>query len=160
MSREIERKFLLSETPPQLRQTATRVLPIRQGYITPHRAAPQVRLRSKGEKFYLTVKGKGTLEREEVEIEMAQEQFVKLWPLTTGRRLRKTRYEMPYQGLIIEIDVFEDQLQGLLLAEVEFDSVSASRHFDPPEWMDREVTEDTRFTNSYLAATQEIPQPD
>ncbi|MFP4089763.1 MAG: CYTH domain-containing protein [Cyclobacteriaceae bacterium] len=157
MSKEIERKFLLQNAPETLQEKAQKVFSIRQGYITPPEAVPQVRVRSKGDKFFLTVKGQGTLERDEAEIELSEVQFQVLWPLTEGRRLSKTRYELPYQQLTIEVDIFEEALQGLMLAEVEFSSVEAGRSFQAPEWMGREVTEDERFTNSHLAASQLVP---
>ena len=77
--------------------------------------------------------------------------FETLWPLTDGRRIEKTRYELPHGDATIELDEFGGQLEGLLLAEVEFDSVEASERFDPPGWLGRDVTGDPAYSNRVLA---------
>jgi adenylate cyclase len=54
-------------------------------------------------------------------------------------------------GLICEIDVFGGDLAGLVLAEVELPNEEAA--FRLPEWLtiEREVTDDSAYTNSALA---------
>src|SRR6185436_8011237 len=80
-------------------------------------------------------------------------QFDALWPLTERRRLTKTRYAVPLEeGLRAEVDVFEGDLSGLVLAEVEFDEEADSRGFAPPPWLWREVTGDDRYAGRSLAA--------
>jgi adenylate cyclase len=74
-----------------------------------------------------------------------------LWPLTEGRRVAKRRYEVPHEGLTIEIDVFEGPLSGIVTAEVEFDSEQASAAFEPPVWLGEEVTGDPKYANESLA---------
>lgn len=147
---EIERKFLLAELPDLLRDCArTR---IEQGYVSLAEGV-EVRLRRTEDRHLLTVKrGDGEV-REEVEVDLSDDQLETLWPLTESRRLRKTRYLLPLgNGLVAEVDVYEDDLQGLVTAEVEFDSEQQSHDFQPPRWLAREITGDRRYSNRNLAS--------
>jgi CYTH domain-containing protein len=63
----------------------------------------------------------------------------------------KIRYTLPLGNHIAELDRFEGDLAGLVLVEVEFASVDASRQFSPPEWFGVDVTEDGRYKNKALA---------
>ena len=91
--------------------------------------------------------------------ELDQGRFDSLWPLTEGRRVAKRRYEVPHEGLTIEIDVFEGPLSGIVTAEVEFDSEEASAAFEQLEWLGREVTGDPKYANESLA-TRGAPEGD
>src|ERR1700730_6959739 len=116
--REIERKFLVKELPPGLDRF--RSYPIAQGYLANEPGGRHVRLRKKGKTASLTFKvGRGNA-REEREIQLSPEQFATLWPATRGRRLRKTRYEIPWKNLKIEVDIYHGRNQGLVVAEGEF----------------------------------------
>jgi adenylate cyclase len=144
---EVERKFRLRR-PPEL--SGADADPIEQGYLAIG-ADGEVRLRRKGERTLLTVKRGAGLSRGEAEVEVSREQFDALWPLTEGRRLRKRRHVIPHDGLEIEVDVFEEELEGLIIAEVEFDSEEQARSFEPPAWLGDEVTGEERFLNESLA---------
>ena len=52
-----------------------------------------------------------------------------LWPATEGKRLFKTRYEIPFGDRVVEIDVYHDRHEGLVVAEVEFDEEEAAKNF-------------------------------
>lgn len=158
MSSEIERKFLLGELPSRLVGRAGE--PISQGYLT-NGEGPEIRLRRAGSRTLLTVKtGSGEV-REEVEVELDEELFESLWPLTEGRRVTKTRLREPLpDGLEAEVDVYEEELAGLLVAEVEFDSVALSQAFSPPAWLGTEVTGDPRYANRALATAGAPTTPD
>jgi adenylate cyclase len=146
---EIERKFLLDGTPEWLDDHDS--AHIEQGYLAIVEGETEVRVRRKDGQASLTVKqGTGEVRREE-EVELTEDQFEALWPLTEGRRVAKRRYEVPYEELTIEIDVFEGPLSGILTAEVEFDSEEASAACEPPEWLGREVTGDPKYANESLA---------
>jgi adenylate cyclase len=54
-------------------------------------------------------------------------------------------------GLTAEVDEYEEDLRGLLTAEIEFPSVAASEAFTAPDWLGREVTGDERYANRTLA---------
>ena len=145
--REIERKFLVSAIP----DNPGPGIPILQGYLPLTGEDIEVRVRRKGDDTVLTVKGGHGLDRSEQEVPITAEVFEALWPLTEGHRIEKTRYEIAHGGATIELDEFGGELEGLLMAEVEFDSRQASEGFDGPEWLGRDVTEDTAYSNRALA---------
>lgn len=145
---EIERKFLVNEPPDLTRHGAKE---IEQGYLTLADAGAEVRLRRADETLVLTVKGGTGRSRIEEELELDRSAFDALWPLTEGKRIRKTRYVLPHDGLELEVDVFEGELEGLVLAEVEFESDSEADAFEPPGWFGEEVTGDDRYLNESLA---------
>jgi CYTH domain-containing protein len=149
---EIERKWLVGELPADLDRCPSRR--IRQGYVALEPGGAEVRVRDDGGVLLLTVKGAGDLAREEVEIPISEEQFSALWPLTAGRRVEKTRTLYGLGDAVIEVDVFGGDLAPLILAEVEFDSEQAAELFQPPRWMGREVTEDSRYKNRNLATAR------
>ena len=147
---EIERKFLVGETPADLDRYPSEE--IEQGYLAVD-GKVEVRLRRRGDQgTLLTVKGGAGKVRAEAELELDEARFVTLWPLTAGRRLRKVRHRISGDdGLTIELDVYAGWLKGLTIAEVEFPSVEASARFEPPSWFGDEVTDDPEYRNRSLA---------
>lgn len=148
-TREIERKFLLKRYPEGLKKFPHDT--ITQGYLAVGPGGLQVRLRKKGAVRSLTFKQgtKGT--REEREIRLSVEQFDALWPATVGRRLTKVRYEVPWKGHIIEIDIYRGRHKGLVVAEVEFDNQESCAAFERPDWLGRDVTSRAKYSNVALA---------
>jgi adenylate cyclase len=144
---EVERKFLVTE-PPDLSDTESDE--IEQGYLAVG-AEGEVRLRRKGEKLLLTAKRGSGVARDEAEVEIEPEAFERLWPLTEGRRLHKRRHLIPHGDLTIELDVYEGELDGLLVAEIEFSSEDEAARFDPPAWFREDLTGDERYLNETLA---------
>ena len=144
---EIERKFLVSDLPDL---DDTEADEIEQGYLAIG-VDGEVRLRRKGEKLLLTAKRGGGISRDEAEVDLDREAFERLWPLTEGRRLHKRRHVLPQGDQTIELDVYEGDLEGLLVAEIEFDTEDEARAFQPPDWIDQEVTGDDRYLNETLA---------
>jgi CYTH domain-containing protein len=149
MGIEIERKFLVSQLPFSL--GTKRGAKIRQGYIIATDDGLELRVRQKDERFFQTVKFGEGLARTEIEIELSEKQFMQLWPNTQGRRVSKVRYPVPVTQGTAELDIFDGELDGLLLVEVEFDTVDESRQFEPPDWFGTEVTEDKRYKNKHLS---------
>lgn len=148
-TREIERKFLVKRIPANL-ETFPRD-EIAQGYLAIESGGVQVRLRKRGNVRSLTYKRRLKIGREEREIRISAEQFEALWPGTNGRRLTKLRYEMPWKGHLIEIDVYTGKQDGLVVAEVEFSDEKSCAAFQPPDWMDEDVTGKSRYSNVLLA---------
>ncbi len=146
---EIERKFLV-----KMPVEEVRTYPfddIEQGYLDSAGSGLSVRIRRRNELYFLTVKHGNTFKRIEVEAPITKAQYEVLWGLTEGRRLEKRRHYVPYQGLTVEVDVFRGRLDGLVMAEVEFEDEETALSFVPPPWLDPEVTTDRRFTNHNLA---------
>ncbi len=145
---ERERKFLVVESP-TLPDAGTE---LRQGYLAIDKTV-SVRVRDADEEgCTLTIKaGRGAV-RTELEWPISDEQFAAAWEQTRGRRVHKTRYRLPIDGHIGELDVFHDELDGLVLVEVEFDSDDEMAAFEPPAWFGSEVTDDVAYTNASLSA--------
>ncbi|HEY7257335.1 MAG TPA: CYTH domain-containing protein [Solirubrobacterales bacterium] len=149
MTTEVERKFLLDELPSI--SEGSEPIHIEQGYLAIDERA-EVRVRRADRECLLTAKGGHGEVREEVEIHLGEAQFEALWPLTEGRRLRKARHLIPLEGeLKVELDVFAGDLDGLVVAEIEFADVDQSHRFEPPGWLGEEITGDHRYAGQSLA---------
>ena len=146
---EIERKFLVTST--EFMQQAFTKNRIAQGYISKH-PERTVRVRIKGEKGYLTIKGKGNdsgLSRFEWEKEIPVEEAKQLMQLCEKGTIDKTRYEVQSGKHVIEVDVFYGENEGLIMAEIELSSETES--YLKPTWLGKEVTNDQRYYNGYLS---------
>ncbi|HEX5899404.1 MAG TPA: CYTH domain-containing protein [Solirubrobacteraceae bacterium] len=147
---EIERKFLVAQQPSDLVRWPSTA--IEQGYLAITEDGPEVRVRRRDRRTWLTVKSGAGRVRVEEEIEIEPERFDRLWPLTEGRRIEKTRYEIPAgDGLVIELDVYAGDLEGLVTAEVEFASEEDAEAYVAPDWLGPDITEDLRYKNQRLA---------
>lgn len=149
---EIERKFLVATIPEGLLQTDSAV---RQGYLSIRPV--EVRIRSRdGDRHELTVKSVGGLTRTEINVALTAEQFNDLWQLVDGV-IEKTRHEVEIAGHVVEVDVYGGKLDGLVIAEVEFDSEQEAASFVPLPWFDQEVTDDPHYRNAALASADKPP---
>ncbi len=147
---EIERKFLVTRVPADLSSYPSQRL--EQGYLAVDPQGAVVRLRRSGIRRILTLKAGHGIERAEEEIELDAAPFARLWPLTDGRRVQKVRYRIPASGgLVIELDVYEGALEGLVTAEVESSSRALVEAFEPAPWMRLDITGDRRYGNASLA---------
>ena len=147
MSTEIERKFLLVDVPAEHPGEGERM---RQGYLAEDDGV-SVRIRITTATAVLTVKAGAGRSRTEVEVELPFVEAEELWAHTVGRRIEKVRYEIPVDGGIAELDVYEGELAGLFTVEVEFADEQSADRFRPPAWFGTEVTGDERWTNASLA---------
>jgi adenylate cyclase len=147
---EIERKFLVTGEP---EGEPSETWHIEQGYLAlaDEHGGAEVRLRRVEDELFLTVKGGTGRTRVEEEIRVDRDVLESLWPLTEGRRIRKTRYEIPHGELTIDLDVFEGGLEGLRIAEVEFPDEQGADSFEPPDWFGEEVTGKRKYLNETLA---------
>lgn len=146
---EIERKYLIHTLPKDYQSYPFHR--IEQAYLC---TEPVVRIRRADNEYYLTYKSKGLLIREEYNLPLTREAYAHLLTKADGIILTKKRYLIPIQNssLTIELDVFEGTYEGLILAEVEFDSREAADAFIPPEWFGEDVTFSGRYQNSRLAS--------
>ena len=146
---EIERKFLVLNA--DFKTAASSQNRIVQGYLNSH-PERTVRVRIKGDKGFLTIKGKsyasGTTRMEwEKEIPLLEAEQLLL--LCEKGVIDKIRYEIPIGNHIYEVDLFEGENKGLTIAEIELRSENES--FEKPNWLGQEVTTDKRYYNSYLS---------
>ncbi|GAA3228971.1 CYTH domain-containing protein [Nonomuraea helvata] len=155
MALEIERKFRVAagwEVPGGARGDA-----IRQAYLSPAGAPTEFRVRQRGDTYLMTVKaGKRSSPahvavREEIEFEITEDVFLSLWNLAAGDCLSKTRWSIPWEGHEITVDVYDGVLEGVRVAEVEFDDLASAEDFRPPEWLGEEVTGQPEWGNRALA---------
>ena len=143
---EIERKFTVKRMPDNWARYPRKR--IEQAYLC---TKPVVRVRRKGEEFWLTCKGEGFLTREEYELPLTEEAYRHLLPKADGLVIVEERCCIPYAGYTIELDLFAPPLAPLVIAEVEFPTEAEAAAFQPPEWFDREVTYDPAYSNSHLS---------
>ncbi|MDG1571613.1 CYTH domain-containing protein [Robiginitalea sp. M366] len=146
---EIERKFLVRDR--SYRKEAARHWAMVQGFLStdPERV---VRVRRSGSEAWITIKGKtvdGGTTREEWEFEIPPEAAERLLQLCLPVVIRKIRYEVVYGGHTFEVDEFQDDNQGLTLAEIELTDVAEA--FDRPGWLGEEVTGRPEYYNSQLS---------
>lgn len=144
---EIERKYLIHELPENL--TDYPFKQIEQGYLC---TSPVVRIRRSDDKYILTYKGSGLMMREEYNLPLTKEGYEHLKPKADGILITKKRYLIPLTDkLTIELDIFENELAPLMLAEVEFETREDADRFVPPEWFGEDVTFSTDYHNSTLS---------
>jgi adenylate cyclase len=146
--REIERKFLLRD---EAWRAGASGKPYRQGYLStePDRT---VRVRVAGDLAFLTVKGRSQgASRAEYEYPLPRADAEEMLDHLCLRPLiEKTRYRVPYGGLVWEIDEFSGDNAGLVVAEVELEA--EDQPVALPPWVGREVTGDPRYANASLVA--------
>ena len=162
---EIERKFIVDRSfiPPE----EAEVHILEQGYLCLG-DKEEVRLRFHQPfdrmvdgievKYYLTVKKGSGLVRGEVEVEIPLSVFEAFWFLTSKRRITKIRYILPGVHGRIKVDIYRDNLDGLIVAEAEFPSVEKAEKYQLEKWMLRDITLDNRYKNRALAVSQKIPE--
>lgn len=144
---EIERKYLVPILPEHLDNYPKQQ--IAQAYLC---TDPVVRIRRSNDDYYLTYKGSGLMAREEYNLPLTREAYEHMLPKADGIVIAKTRYRIPLEnGLTAELDVFEQDLAGLTLVEVEFDSIEDANTFAAPDWFGEDVTNSGKYHNSYLS---------
>lgn len=147
MAKEIERKFLVKGEFKHFVSKETRIV---QGYLSsiPERT---VRVRIKGDKGFITIKGIGNVSgasRFEWEKEIPVNEVEDLLKICETGVIDKTRYLIKVGNHTFEVDEFDGDNKGLILAELELSS--EVEQFDKPEWLGEEVTGDTKYYNSML----------
>ena len=147
MSIEIERKYLVADD--TWRAAASPGMRYRQGYLTTDPGC-SVRVRVHGDAAWLNIKSTtvGMVRREyEYEIPAAEAHEI-LEELCVKPIIEKTRFVVEHKGHRWEIDVFEGDNAGLVVAEIELESVD--EEFAPPAWAGEDVTGDVRYYNQRL----------
>lgn len=146
---EIERKYLVTSL--AFKNEYYTKNEIAQGYLSsnPERT---VRVRIKGNKGYLTIKGIGNesgASRFEWEKEIELNEAKQLLKLCEKGVIEKTRYEVKSGNHVIEVDEFHGDNNGLIIAEIELKNENES--IEKPHWLGNEVTNDERYYNSYIS---------
>ncbi len=145
---EIERKFRVRG---EGWRAGAKAYPITQGYIA-QRDGLEVRLRETDQAAFLTLKGRQADARIRIEYEYQvprEDARLLLQHFAQGSLIEKTRHEVEFAGNLWEVDVFEGENAGLVVAEIELSSVD--QLFEHPPWLGEEITGDKRFSNVALA---------
>lgn len=148
MAYEIERKFLVKGEFKRLASSSTYIV---QGYIfsSPEKS---VRIRIKGDKGFVTIKSSvndSDMTRHEWEYEIPASDAHEMLRICEKGVIEKTRYVVNIKNLVVEVDEFYGDNEGLLLAEIELSC--ESQQFDKPDFLGEEVTGDKRYYNSELS---------
>ncbi len=146
---EIERKYLVTNC--DFIMESKENFRIVQGYLNsnPERT---VRVRIKGGKGFLTIKGIGNesgMTRFEWEKEITVSEAEALLLLCEKGAIDKIRYNVIFENHLFEVDVFQGENEGLIVAEIELQSENET--FSKPNWLGNEVTSDERYYNSFLS---------
>ncbi len=147
MTIEIERKFLvINDNWRSLAQGKV----YRQGYIETANKITTIRVRIIGEKAYLTIKSKTEgISRHEFEYPVPLEDGkIMLDTLCNRPLIEKIRYQLYHDNLMWEIDEFQGENQGLIIAEVELQD--ENQIINLPDWVGKEVSDDPKYYNVNL----------
>ncbi len=159
MHQEIERKYLVCGE--DYKSLATQVYHIRQGYLCRdvertirirERKTLNAEHRTLNSEAFLTIKGKpqaGLLGHFEYEHKVPQSAADGLFTLCEQGIIDKHRYIVPHNDVIIEVDVFHGENEGLVMAEIELQA--EDQIVELPAWLGKEVTHDKHYYNAYLS---------
>ena len=160
MALEIERKWLVDPGSRPFDLDSYPSQHIIQSYLSFH---PQIRLRDidEGGMYLMTVKAGGgpegsILARQEFEAQISAGSYHDLIGGKVGKTLEKTRFQVPDgKGHIFEIDVYEGEFAGLMVAEMEFDSEEEALAYPDPSWAAQDISTDPAYRNVVMA--QDVP---
>lgn len=150
---EIERKFKVNYLPDLSNYPFHEITQMYLSYDL------DIRIRKKGNKYFITKKSNDTIKRYEEEVEIDYQTFDILSTLSVGNIISKTRYLIPIDNsLTAEVDIYHDNLEGLVTVEVEFSSLEEANSFIAPSWFGEEITENMQYKNKELAKLNNLTQ--
>lgn len=122
-------------------------------YLPAASAHPHLRLRKRGNILEMTKKTlinpNDSSSQLEQTIKLAQDEFDALVQVD-GKRVKKVRHYLNLDGRTMEIDVFQDALAGLVLVDVEFESVEEKNSFPMPDFCLADVTQEDFLAGGML----------
>lgn len=153
---EIERKFLIPEIPPEITLGVLNgqfeLEHIEQGYLPNGGARIRKATDREGKAIYTKTRkkdiSKDGVVREEIIEPITKKEFESIWPDTSGARIKKKRYILEAEGYNIHLDMFEGELLGRVIGEIEFATEGEARSFVKPDWFGEDIT---HITNRRLA---------
>ncbi len=148
MAKEVERKFLVKDV--AWRAAVEDRIAMVQFYLAIS-AERSIRVRiSNGTSARLTLKfGSDLSARDEFEYPLPLADAREMLSFAVGAVIRKTRHHVRHQGYLYEVDVFNGDLDGLVIAELETADKVADASL--PLWLGEEVTGELRYSNASLA---------
>ena len=142
---EIERKFLVAKMPSLDGLKHDKII---QGYVS---LSPEIRVRKKGDEYYICEKSDGYTVREEKERKTDEKTFDELFAKTSGRVIEKTRYYIPSGKYVFELDIYSGRHEGFSVVEVEFPTLEEANDFIPPDWFGEDVSCRAEYKNKNLS---------
>lgn len=154
---EIERKWLIDKDNIPYNLNDYDHLDIEQAYIS---FSPTIRIRkiSNKNEYILTIKSKSKddISRQEYEINISEKEYEDLLKKKEGIIISKTRYMIPVDSYIYEIDLFNNEYEGLAYLEIEFNSIEEANEYKEPSWVLKDVTHEHGYSNSFLARKKQF----
>lgn len=148
---ELEKTYLAKYLPEGFEHSLSKE--IKDLYIPKEAEHPILRIRQKGDNYEITkkqpVQGNDSSEQYEYTISLTKEEFSALEQIPC-KKVRKIRYYYDHQKIHAEIDVFQDELLGLVLVDFEFAEVKDKDNFEMPEFCLADVTQDKYFAGGML----------
>lgn len=152
MEIELERTFLVKSLPKDFEKSNyAEIIDI---YIPENEEHPVLRIRKRKDIFEITKKtilrGKDSSVQTEQTISLSENEFLKLSKIK-GKRLRKIRYYFNFKNRVAEIDVYKDDLEGLVMVDFEFNLEKEKEEFQMPEFCLAEVTQEKHTAAGMMA---------
>lgn len=149
---ELELTYLAKELPADLANLPSKLLV--DVYYPSEDSHPLLRIRQKGDTYEITKKvmasGTDSSHMLEHTIELTSEEFAAL-TAAPGKRVAKRRYDYEYEGRKAEIDVFEGELDGLVVVDFEFTDRDDQLAFQMPDFCLADVTQEAFIAGGKLA---------
>lgn len=148
---ELEKTYLAKFLPDNLEDCKqTELMDV---YIPMLSCHPKLRLRKRGDSLEITKKTlvdkKDASQQNEQTIDLTKDEFEELLKVG-GKKVRKIRHYFKYKEREVEIDVFKDDLSGLVLVDAEFDSIEKKNKFQIPDFCLVEVTQEDFLAGGML----------
>ncbi|HEY1038663.1 MAG TPA: CYTH domain-containing protein [Bacteroidia bacterium] len=150
MALEIEHKYLVHHDRWKTIRPSKSVM-VKQAYLYSD-PSKTIRVRVMDDKGFITIKGKSTgASRSEYEYEIPLEDALGMIRELANKVIEKTRHYIHHGEHVWEVDVFEGENEGLIVAEIELGS--EEENYLVPDWVHENVTQDKRYANSNLLNT-------
>lgn len=149
---ELEKTYLAKKLPENLKNCSSKE--IIDVYIPKLSEHPKLRLRKNGNKYEITKKepvsdGDASHQKEQT-ISLTEDEFNSLNLQVEGKRVRKIRYLYDFEGRTAEVDVFQDDLEGLVVIDFEFSSLEEKDRFQMPDFCLVDVTQEDFIAGGML----------
>ena len=161
---EIEKKYLVDSIDKVMKYVnldECKKIYIEQGYLSSN---PTIRVRKFNNEYCITYKSRinnkvssDVIVNQEIELPLTDESYNNMIKKIDYNLVKKIRYQIPLEnGLMAELDVFDEKLKGLVMVEVEFENEDIANSFKEPEWFGKNVSADKKYKNLYLAQIENV----
>lgn len=149
---ELEKTYLVKSLPVEIE--AARKTDLLDIYLPKNVEHPFLRIRKRGDKFFITkkvpLKENVFSEFSEETIPLSKEEYDELSQIA-GKRLHKIRHTWKVGEITVDLDIFQDDLAGLVIVDFEFKDVNAKEEFVAPDWCLYDVTQAEFIAGGLLA---------